>query len=151
MSRMRIHALVFVMALGSLAAAGCGENPEPVRPDYSRDVQPVLTAHCVRCHGAGGTLNGDPETVSTFAVPTGKPIGGYFDCAEDRGDCSTAGSTTCKHGFRYYATDPMGHIAVAAWLHIMPPPPGAPLTTRESDILNRWLANPQPANVPCTP
>ena len=156
----RPSVLVFINLLLFMSSAlpGCGESSVPVIVQYNQDVQPLLLAHCVRCHRAGGTLNGDSDigfgpVASSFA--TGKPLQGYFDCAADRGDCSSANPTapTCRRGFRYYANDMPGAIAQVAWLHLMPPPPAPPLTTFESEILYKWLASPdnQSPAVPCAP
>jgi len=154
---MRTHGLlgVALLALTGGVLAGCGENEAPIFPDFSRDVAPLLHARCVRCHGAGGMLNGDPFIDQTKGTPgalytTGAPIQGYFDCAEDRGVCAMPGDLGpgCKRGFRYYST-PAGAGSVTLWLKQMPPGPAAPLTARESDILYNWLAHPLPASVPC--
>ncbi|MEY3607793.1 MAG: hypothetical protein RLZZ447_581, partial [Verrucomicrobiota bacterium] len=33
-------------------AAALGPLPAAAAPDYLREVKPILTQHCVRCHGA---------------------------------------------------------------------------------------------------
>lgn len=133
-----------VLVLSSVAAAGCGDEPIPEQGfvSYAVHIQPILTARCVRCHGGGGTLNGDPDAFGKGIPKGGKPINGYFECgSEDRGDCST-GSMSCKHGLRYYATNAMGMAALKIWLPSMPPKPSPPLTDREQELLARWFAKP---------
>jgi hypothetical protein len=151
----RIFFLGSVLTLVGAVAAGCGENPVPETVLFNLDVQPLLQARCVRCHGAGGTLNGDsdivPGAVKSFA-PTGKPLQGFFDCAADRGDCSGDAPTApaCKRGFRNYAAMMPGAGATTVWLKVMPPGPSEPLTSRESEILHTWLAHPD-NQAPLTP
>jgi hypothetical protein len=139
--------LAVVVSAGALA--GCGEEPVPLYPDYDTDVAPLMFARCVRCHGAGGTLNDDPDvTGKTVKALMGKPLQGYFDCMNDRGDCSP-GSTTCKRGLRYYANDMEGAGTAAVWLKDMPPDPAPALTSREAAILKAWLAHPTPSAKTC--
>jgi mono/diheme cytochrome c family protein len=45
----------FVIA--AVAPAGTGAEP-PGKPDFARDVQPILTAHCITCHGPEKHENG---------------------------------------------------------------------------------------------
>src|SRR4051794_21520262 len=71
-------------------------SPEvPATPTYTNDVQPILMAHCVRCHGANDMLNALPEAAH-LRVPL--PQLCYLQRFGDEGDCATAGSTTCKRG-----------------------------------------------------
>jgi hypothetical protein len=138
--------LAGLVLLAGASLAGCGGNPAPDEGfvDFLTDVQPLLNARCIRCHGAGGTLNGDPDVTSPIAVVSlkGKPTGGFLDCYGDRGDCS-GGGVDCRRGFRFYADDnPAGHALANAWLPSMPPGPSQKLTERESQILHRWLAKP---------
>jgi len=133
MTSMRTHAgILVVLVAAALAGAGCGETPAPDRPTYSRDIQPLMTAHCIRCHGAGGTLNKDPD--SALVNSTQQPTGGDFTALSD----DAAG----KHGLTYYATDPAGKMLMSVFLPQMPPTPAPALTDREFTILTRWLSNP---------
>ena len=67
MNRLR-KVLVLTAAL-ALPLGAC--NPDvPATPTYDRDVQPILTAHCVRCHGAGGTLNAIPGIKAQLPAPS---------------------------------------------------------------------------------
>jgi hypothetical protein len=139
-----------VLVLSSVAASGCGGDTVPPVGfvNYATHVQPILTARCVRCHGAGGTLNGDPDVVNdgssellkTVVILKGRPTLGHFDCgSEDRGTCPGMG---CKRGFRFFAIGQPGEGAANMWLAHMPPPPSPPLTDREWDILANWRAQP---------
>jgi hypothetical protein len=153
---LRARGLFFVALLvGAGALSGCGENPVPETVLFNLDVQPLLQARCVRCHGAGGTLNADSDLVGKSALSSyvGKPPNqGFFDCAADRGVCADAAAKPpgCKRGFRWYATDPVGKGETIAWLPLMPPGPSEPLTSRESEILHTWLAKPD-FQAPFTP
>src|SRR5437764_1467964 len=87
-------------ALGSIALAAtlasC-EEPVPQTPTFALDVKPIFAAHCVRCHGAGGTLNADPRAPDKNAPPDG-----YLDRYADKSDCTpdAAGDVppTCERG-----------------------------------------------------
>jgi cytochrome c553 len=136
MATMRTHAGIFVVLVAAaLAAAGCGGTPAPDRPTYSRDIQPLMTAHCIRCHGAGGTLNKDPDIPGDNKVPyVGAPTNGYLTQLADTGPG--------KLGLMSYATT--ARPLMTAALPYMPPPPAPPLTDREYTTLVRWLDNPLP-------
>jgi hypothetical protein len=148
--RKRSPFAVLVLALSLGAVAGCSEEPIPEEGfvDYVIHIQPMLNARCLRCHGAGGTLNGDPDVPDSGTFGTlgtqymGKPTNGYFDCYFDRGDCTVPTNPGCRHGLRYYAGDSPGAALAIAWLPAMPPPPAQPLTSREKELLRRWLARP---------
>jgi hypothetical protein len=116
------------------AVVGCGENPVPERPTYSRDVKPLVEARCIRCHGAGGTLNQDPDIPDASAWK-GAPTNGDFT--------SLADDAAGKHGLAYYTTTG-GFILFKGFLQTMPPPPADPLSERDMTILLRWAQNPLP-------
>jgi hypothetical protein len=127
-------AIVLLAGLG----LGCGEKEAPLFPSYETDVKPLMGARCIRCHGAGGTLNGDPDIPMTFGL--GKMAkDGNFTGLEDVG---------MVHGLQYYtaaAPDKAGATRMRAFLKApMPPPPAPPLTDREFEIINRWIDNPLP-------
>jgi hypothetical protein len=130
-----------LMVAAVLSLAACA--PEvPAAPTYANDVQPILMAHCVRCHGANDMLNALPEAAHLRAP---MPLLCYFQRLADEGDCATGTSTTCKHGAQYCAlmipprlSYPRGNIG------IMPPAPSDPLNDWEKDVLQRWALNPAP-------
>jgi hypothetical protein len=134
--------LAFAGALALTALSAC--SPEvPAAPTYTKDVAPILDAHCVRCHGAGGTLNMYPFPVYGAVQP---PTRCYLQTYDDAGDCS-AGSTTCQLGAKSCA----GLIAAyalsgtVAAKTLMPPPPSDPLNDWEKGVLTNWLATSPPA------
>jgi len=137
MAARRGHGLVLVAALAGAAVVGgvgCGQNEIPAFPTYTRDIKPLMEARCIRCHGAGGTLNADPDSVKvagTFTVA----MNGYFTALADPGPM--------MHGLAYYTT-PAGLPTWTAFFPQMPPAPAPPLTDREFEILTTWIAHPLP-------
>jgi len=134
--------LAFAAALALTALSAC--SPEvPAAPTYTKDVAPILDAHCVRCHGQGGTLN-----AYEFPVYGSKqaPTTCYLQTYDNAGDCTTPGSTTCQFG----AKTCVGQInayaisGTVAAKTLMPPPPSDPLNDWEKDVLSKWIANPLP-------
>ncbi len=126
-------------AIGALAmwttTLAC--TPEvPANPTYTNDVQPILIAHCVRCHGAGGTLNAMLVNGALQA-----PRACYLQRYETTGDCSTT-PIDCQMGAGSMYCAPMipGRINRTDASR-MPPPPSDPLTDWEKDVINRWVAN----------
>ena len=134
--------LAFAATLAVSALSAC--SPEvPAAPTFSKDVGPILMAHCVRCHGANDMLNMFPVPVYG-AVQA--PVKCYLQRYDDEGDCTTAGSTTCKAGAASCAGLIIAYTnaPVGSTLH-MPPPPSDPLNDWERDVLARWFATSPPA------
>lgn len=133
---------LLAVAVGA-SAAGCTPE-ENVRPSFETDVKPIFQAHCVRCHGAGGTLNGDP-TSQGMPIYQNPPALGYLDNYDDQGDCPSGTLSPCKRGAYFYATD--GKLIMTGYLNgkpaPMPPPPAAPLTDWEKDTILFWLLHPK--------
>jgi len=137
-----------------LAAAGaaCTTYPvEPASPTFTTDVQPILAAHCVRCHGGGDTLTNEANPLHTGTLDC------YLDRWEDRvGDCKVPGAgpdgglpllAQCKPGAKYCADATYFELYVfreADGENRMPPPPAAPLNDWELNTLKRWVANGAP-------
>ena len=129
-------ASLFALAL-VVSALGC--SPEvPAMPTYTRDVQPILAAHCVRCHDE--TLRSEP----TLGIR--RPL----LCHLNRYGNMPAGCTdaaTCSFG----AADPLCApripllIADDDALNRMPPAPSDPLNDWEKDVLKRWASATPPA------
>lgn len=134
----RVAAFSFGLAL--VSAAGCA--PEvPASPTYTKDVQPILMAHCARCHGANDMLNA-MEVYGRVQAP----LKCYLQRYDDAGDCS-AGSTTCQLGAASCAPLIVAYSVsgTVESMTRMPPPPSDPLTDWEKDVLKRWAAMSPPA------
>jgi hypothetical protein len=140
---------VAVALCGAVVGGGCEAQSIPYAPTYEADIKPIMVSRCVRCHGAGGTLNSDPDQQGTIR---GAPLSGYFDRLEDQGDCgATDGGvgptgSTCKRGLGYYARPPLVDT-LESYIHAdtasrMPPPPSPKLTDRQLEVMDRWLAEP---------
>jgi len=136
-----------VATVAMVAGMPACEPPSPATPSYANDVRPILLAHCVRCHGAGGTLQGDPTMYPLGAPPAGYTPGSpkqcYFDEVEDRGDCTATDGgvgADCKRGLRTCAVL-VGPYILPTSPKRMPPPP-AMLNDWEQDVLIRWSRSP---------
>ncbi|HSK03964.1 MAG TPA: hypothetical protein VK932_22075 [Kofleriaceae bacterium] len=106
--------------LGALGLAACGGDV-PASPTYFDDVQPILRANCVRCHGA---VPSDPKIARFRLDRYVKRDEATFD-AWDYAQASAAGAA------------PM--IRVAVDLEAPAMPPDYALTERQRDILARWV------------
>jgi hypothetical protein len=154
---MRAMMTAFALLLAA-AGAGCTVYPaEPTSPTFAKDVQPILAAHCTRCHGGDGTLTNEVDGSRPQSIEC------YLDQYADRGDCTTPVDggpplvTQCKPGAKYCAsplpsppgTPPTSYFDIyvfnaAATPNRMPPPPAAPLNDWEMNTLKRWAANGAP-------
>ena len=128
-------ALPFALAL-VVAALGC--SPEvPAVPTYTKDVQPILAAHCVRCHG---------EVLSVDSTTGRMPLQCHLNRYEDTGDCSNAAtcsfgaaSPTCIGLSSLYITLPDSNA------RRMPPLPSDQLNDWELEVFKRWSTATPPA------
>ena len=134
-----------VLLAAALALSACMPD-KPLMPSFATDVRPILMAHCARCHGAGGTLQGDPGNYPLGNPPEGylpgAPPRPYLDIFADEGDCVIPDGGTlpasCKVGALSYAPILENYFAS------MPPPPAAKLNDWEMDVVRRWGKNPLP-------
>lgn len=134
MASMRAHGLVLVTVLAGatlVGAAGC-LNAVPDRPTYERDIKPLMEAHCIRCHGAGGTLNTDPDISKINGVQ--QPTNSDFTSLQ--GSNGHAGLMT-------YTGPAEGILESSVKNMPMPPPPSDPLTSWERELLFTWAKSPQ--------
>jgi len=121
-----------------VVAAACSSSPPPPVPEmptFSVDVEPILLKNCVRCHGAGGTLNADPSSSLPYPPPNG-----YFDHYADQGNCTPDDAgvipTDCKLGAASLA--PAMKVYVNCDDLPMPPPPAARLSTHDRQVIGNW-------------
>lgn len=113
------HARILLLALGLDACGG----DVPANPTYFADVQPILRANCVRCHGADPV---DPK-IATFRLDR------YV-----KDDTTTADAYDYGNG----ADSEIVHVAVNQDAPAMPPDYG--LSDRQREILLRWAMNGAP-------
>jgi hypothetical protein len=127
---MRAHSFIVMAALAGallVGAAGCG-NDAPLFPSYATDVKPILDAHCIRCHGAGGTDNLDPDMPPIAANNNAKMPNPGEDFRTYAGAVKSAG---------------LFKTTIDTWP--MPPPPSTALTPYERDTLVTWGSAAVPA------
>ncbi len=154
MTRTTITAFALLLAA---AGAGCTVYPaEPASPTFAKDVQPILAAHCTRCHGGGGMLRNEvnpsrPQTIECFLdqyadrnrlqhpVDGGQPL--LNTCMPGAKYCATPLPPTSTPGTSLFDIYVFGPAAVA---NPMPPPPAAPLNDWEMNTLKLWVANGAP-------
>jgi len=123
------------LQLALLALAAC-EPDVPAAPTYSKDVQPILAAHCVRCHGANDTLNGDPTVRFTLKAPLVCYLQRYAD--------ENCPGSDCKHGAAWCGGAASGKLIVHEINDTddsqlrMPPLPADRLNDWEIEVLTRW-------------
>jgi len=118
-------ALIFSVSSASLL---CGETPTPKSLDFNRDIRPILSNRCFRCHGPdenerqGGGVSGlrldTPEGIA-------ENLGGHFAIVPGKPEQS-------ELIVRIKSTDVT---------KVMPPPEtGLKLTDSEIALLERWVA-----------
>ena len=121
-----------LLALGGGAFIGCGQVAVPENPSYERDIKPLMEAHCIPCHGAGGMLNSDPDSAKVLGVLA--PVNGNFTLLHDTGN---------QFGLLHYtAATTTGVALMGTFLPMMPPSPAPKLTSWEHDLLIKWVNNP---------
>ena len=133
--------IVLVASVASLGSSACSIQNTPHAPTFESDIKEITLSRCVRCHGAGGTLNLDPDSIN----PKGAPFDGFFDRMED--DCPDGQAIDC-HGLGHYVNDPRLHnfIHRLPGALPMPPTPAPMLTSDQLDVFDLWIANGGPAN-----
>lgn len=149
--------IYLLSAACGLAACSSTSHPIPSMPTYATDVEPIFAAHCIRCHGEGGTLNAAPNPDGSPGI--GAPSLCYLQMYDDSGDCSVGDggiiSDTCHRGAYYCAIPapgidpPVSYIGTYALMLSqdeggMPPKPWPPLDAQEKEVLSLWLQNPVP-------
>jgi hypothetical protein len=125
-----------VLLTVGLVIVGCGETPPPGRPAWDQHVLPLLQGRCNQCHGETvGQV--DPET----DMPRPLPRFRLDVCDGESGPLQELGVVVAGNGAArvmpaFFGTqlepDKMTGRA------LMPPPPAAPLSDYEYEVLKRW-------------
>jgi hypothetical protein len=124
MARSRIPLLLVLVGHALTARATAAEVP-----DFNRDIRPILSDKCYRCHGPDdherkGGQNG--LRLDTFAGATEDLGGGGFAIVAGHPDKSEL----------------LGRVTSKDEDEVMPPPDaGKALTEKEVDLLRRWIAS----------
>ena len=125
----------------ALVMGACAPADPPADPSFATDVLPVMKMHCTRCHGDGGTLNADPNSLPPYNTA---PEVGYFTSYDDlpAAECKTAPAILCT-GAKTNA------VTIHAYIHLpdesrMPPRPAARLSDWELQLLDNWTAKNPP-------
>jgi hypothetical protein len=125
----RLATIIFgALVGGALLDGGACENPVPVRPSYARDIAPLMTARCTRCHSSGNPTDPDMQPIVVTAGQPGitKAIGDFTTMAGAESGCAPVLFNT---------------FVIQTG---MPPPPSDKLDAWSIELLQRWCANPQP-------
>jgi hypothetical protein len=131
---MMSRVLLAVSSVLVFVGIGAGCSPDvPANPTYTKDVQPIYLAHCVRCHGANDMLTPMPVNGSTHP-----PKFCYLQRYEDEGDCSMVTNPDCKMGAGSVVCDPISYVTRSDSSR-MPPPPSEPLNDWEKEVITRWV------------
>ena len=100
-----------------------------------------MMAHCVRCHGAGGTLNKDPALIGEFKGLA--PASSYLDTFEDPPTtCKTVSGVPCQ-GAKASAVLIKAYVTYPDATR-MPPLPADKLSDVQVDLLVRWTVDKLP-------
>lgn len=132
----RLLATLGLAAVLALPVAACAPAV-PDNPTYTKDVQPILAAHCVRCHGAGGALH----MISTVPTTLSHQIPQlcYLQSYDNIPAGCTIGSANCQAGAAFCSGMFMTVLDPEATL-AMPPKPSDSLVEWEKETLLRWAS-----------
>lgn len=125
MRRQLIAALVLLPLAPAAAEPGLEDaSPLPVTVEFNRDIRPILSENCYKCHGP------DPKTREAKLRFDTKE--GIF-AALDEGHLAVAPGNLKKSAL-------WGRVTTKAKDDVMPPPKsGKKLTPREISLLGKWI------------
>ncbi len=115
--------LLLLLAPFAAALAQQGEPPVPEKPEYNRDVRPILADACFRCHGFDKNTRKADRRLDTLAGATEE---------HDGKKAIVPGHPE--------ESDLLARILTKDEDDVMPPPKEArQITGREKEILRRWI------------
>lgn len=114
--------------VGAFAVAGrpvAARGPESTGPDFTRDVRPILSEHCFKCHGPDDAARKANLRLDLREAAIGKADSGSLPIVPDKPEASEVVR-------RIFSSD----------ADEMMPPPAAnkPLTDAKKKILRDWIA-----------
>lgn len=139
-ARPRRRATLFAAALGCLSLGACESHAVPENPTWV-DVEPILRARCLQCHGGSAPLTGSVDNV-IYRFD-------FFDLTPNVcGDAAAAVELPSlaagwSGSIARAITSPDGFIRPR-----MPPLPATPLADWEWQTLLRWTDHPQKGPFP---
>jgi hypothetical protein len=124
-----MNSRIGLLISATILFVGC-DAPVPVNPGYAADVRPIFVARCVRCHGANGTLNVDPDDPER-----GAPKIVYLNQYDTVGGHVGAGTFAAQIPLYIHSDDESKR---------MPPPPSSRLSDWELAVIDAWAATTPP-------
>src|SRR5262245_45043216 len=116
---------VRVFAVGMLAVAGASAAAADSAPEFNRDVRPILSAHCFKCHGPDENV---------------REAGLRLDRREAATKELDSGVTPIVPG-KPESSELVRRVFTADKDEQMPPPAAnKPLSAGQKEILKRWIA-----------
>src|SRR5579872_2103438 len=137
-SRYRLSVVLCALALLAAATAAAGQHraaaggPSAAAPTYSKDVRPILQAHCTVCHSAA--------TASNTAVSGGLALDSYAAIKAGTGQKADPVLTPGKSG----ASALYARLAATSPTRLMPKG-GPPLPAAQIALIKRWIDAGAPA------
>jgi mono/diheme cytochrome c family protein len=141
----RLFLLGAALTCGGPLLAGC-QPAAPASPSFEADVRPIFMSHCVRCHGAGGTLNQAKAPVEDGGMLNPPVSNVWLDHYADTGACGATAdpNNPCQFGALTWALNIEGGIEfaihVTGTIETMPPPPAPRLDDWELKVVDAWIA-----------
>jgi hypothetical protein len=124
-----------LLGLGlALFAIGCSPPAGPDNPSFEKDIKPIMLAHCVRCHGAGGKLNADPDSIGG-TYRNKPPLNLYLDSFDDPACPAGVSCLGAKRGSGTFSAYLPGEGDDR-----MPPKPAEALSDLQLEIVLRWAS-----------
>jgi hypothetical protein len=136
----RRRTALHVAALGLLALSACESHPVPENPTWV-DVEPILRARCLQCHGGSASLTASLDNI-TYRFD-------FFDVTA--AVCGEAASAVQLPSFAAGWSGSIARDITSADGFIrprMPPLPATTLADWEWQTLLRWTAHPEKGAIP---
>ncbi len=122
----RIALVIVLVAVAAVCAKGRGAEPASTKVDFNRDIRPILSNQCAKCHGP------DP------AERKGGTVGLRLDVREDA-IADLGGYAAIVPGQPEKSELIKRVVSTDEGEHMPPKGSGKEITPREIDLLKRWI------------